>query len=260
MADRIPVRRLLAFAALGVLAWLAVSVSDWPNTPGAPATADGVAISGTSARPDGDTLHVQLALVSESEGPLRAWFFLAAPGDQEPWERFEYQSVVHEMHVLAGEPIVLEWAEQPRIRDGRYEVTAWVHRLEDGEWVHAAGGPYEFGEITISQAGVRFREQFGGGAARFQAPTARPQHVLLPITLPAEGPPVTVTWEWRDHATAAIVASGGRLEVQKSGQLELPWPEAEIPATGFDLIVTARAAGGERPAQMAHAYGLEPPR
>jgi len=255
-------RHLLASLGIGIFAAILVTISGWPKPPGGAVLQDQqVALTETVAQVDGDVLSVRMTLTSDRDEVLRAWFFLARPGETTPWERFAYQSPVHEIEAKAGEPVDLTWALTPEIRDGRYEVTAWVHRRAGNEWVHAAGGPYDFGEVTFQRGEVRYQQTFGEAAATIGRPAASDASgVAIPV-LPTEvSETVQVTWTWRLHGQEEAIGGSEPVDATAAANVLIPWPDVAAPPEGFDLVVTAGVHGSALPAQVAYFYGLHPAR
>lgn len=258
--ERIPpaFRRLLLMAALALAGAAISTLLDWPSAgadaEGGPTT---IAVTGTLAERVGNELSVSMVLTSETPATVRAWYVLALPGDPEPWRTFEYMSAVEEVQLEPGRPHRLSWREPLVVRDGRYEVTAWVHRNEGGEWLHAAGGPFEFGQFGVQGNGVRFAMQHGGAAATFAEPVLAPEGDALLVTVePGAGvESVGISWAFTPREGNSDPISGTHpTPVRRTEVIRIPLPGA--PAV-FDLMVIATPAGeGDTPAQVAHYYGV----
>ncbi len=96
-----------------------------------------------------DQLEVSARVTPVVDDLVRAWFFLAEPGETTPWSRDIYQSPVIEQQLHAGRETVFSWQEPIGVPPGVYAVTIWFHNFDGVEWVHLDGGAYGLSPITI---------------------------------------------------------------------------------------------------------------
>jgi len=250
-------RRLLLVAVVTIAGAAASSLFEWPSAGvgarGGPTTID---VTETVARRSGNDLVVSMVVATGTPTTIRAWYVLALPGDPEPWRTYEYMSAVQEVQLEPGRPQTLTWREPLVVRDGRYEVTAWVHRYEDGGWRHAAGGPFEFGQFGVVGRGVRFTMQHGGAAATFGEPVLAPEgDALLVAVEPRPGlEAVGVSWSFTPRHEGGEPLTGSHPgPVAQRQVVRIPLPA--IGVYDLDLIATPVGDPGV-PAQVAHYYGV----
>lgn len=241
---------------MAIVAWAFAWPPRYPLPPGRD---PGFEVRETRATLAGQHLSVSLRATSREDGIVRAWFLLAAPGASKPWDAYEYRSAVREMRVSAGRPLVLHWDEDVAVRDGRYEITAWIHRRDGSQWVHAAGGPYDFGEVSFRGGGVRFREQHGGAAARIGTPwpSAATDVIQVPVVPAESSGGVRLSWEFQERDGVRRTIAGDSITLNAPGLVDVPLPGRVIPPPAFDLVLTAEALGrANLPVQVATVYGV----
>lgn len=172
------------------------------------------AVSGpfTMAKPtvtlrDGQ-LDVTTSITSEIDTELRGWFFLASPGEPQPWDSFIYQSERIEHSAATGNAVEFHWSEPLSLPNGLYELTFWFHRPVGDTWVHAYGGPAGIDPIVIDNDPPSTVHQFFGGAvASFDTVKVTYDSPELNVHADVTGSPgvtqATFSWELRssDHST-----------------------------------------------------------
>ena len=96
-----------------------------------------------------EQLEVTARVKPVADDLVRAWFFLAEPGETSPWSRDMYQSSFVEQQLHAGEESTFQWREPIGVPPGVYAVSIWFHNYDGFEWVHLDGGTYGLSPITI---------------------------------------------------------------------------------------------------------------
>ena len=100
----------------------------------------------------GDSIAVHTSMLPRDDADVRAWFFLADPDEDRPWERHAFLSPTVEKSVEAGRVTDFEWRVPRDVRPGTYALTVWFHRRVGNEWVHATGGRFGSPLVTIEEA------------------------------------------------------------------------------------------------------------
>lgn len=172
----------------------------WPAT--APQADSSISVDRPQVSIRDGQILVNVRLTAATAERLRGWFFLAQPGEKEPWKRYSYKSTVLEREMSAGETVTFAWAEPLSVDEGEYQLTLWFHRAQGGRWVHATGGTFGLRPIVLDGVTTPFRQLHGGAVADVaiaEPPTgaAAPFTVLLRITPAPEVERATLTWELR---------------------------------------------------------------
>jgi hypothetical protein len=71
---------------------------------------------------------------------IQAWWLLARPGANEPWNLYAFRSSTQGPRTLApGEKARLSWQEEVTAEPGSYELSVWVHTIEGDGTRHSDG-------------------------------------------------------------------------------------------------------------------------
>jgi hypothetical protein len=189
-------------------------------------------------------LAVETTFTGDAEQEVRAWFFLAKPGEPEPWKRYHYRSPTVGRLVHPGQSAQFEWLEPVAVPDGTYQLTVWFHRRAGGAWVHLAGGDFGLPPIEIEN----------GGGATASGPFALDLDRSLILLRPGDATMLRPTvggvesdalcqseWHLRSTRGDQIVASGA---ARTCREITLTVPSNAPPGL-YRLEVTALAAVGE---------------
>jgi hypothetical protein len=195
-----------------------------------------------------------------------AWWFLAKPGDPQPWQNYDYQSQIQEdVYLAPGESMELVWNEELAVVEGEYELSGWLHsgQLEqqeptDGailkERISLEGGELPYvrrnapNSLEVQDvAHAVFVEEF---------PSVAPFNLYLPITVENRTQREMigdVSWHLvnaseEDPFTALPAYQGGVLVNQRliPGESVVTFQREISPRTGSYLLVV-RIATEERP-------------
>ena len=71
---------------------------------------------------------------------IEAWWLLARPGANRPWDVYAFRSSIQGPRTLApGEKLKLTWQEEVTAEAGSYELSAWVHTVDGDGTRHSDG-------------------------------------------------------------------------------------------------------------------------
>ena len=137
-------------------------------------------------------VEIQLKNNTERAQLVDAWWFLAQPGDREPWLRYRYQSTLREDVFLEPKSTVgLIWEEELAVMAGEYELSAWVHSGPEKEEKHA-DGVFLDQRLKLSATGLPYLRRNGPADLEIESvPDSAFQHlsgqapmgIRLPITV-----------------------------------------------------------------------------
>lgn len=197
---RLPAGPTLVALVFGMLTALTAWRFGWPITE--PTVDGGMIVDQPEMHISSGQITVSVRLTPISAERLRGWFFLAPPGEKQPWQHYSYQSAVLEREVSAGEMVMFTWTEPLAVDDGEYQLTLWFHRLQGERWVHATGGAFGLRPFVVNGANAPFRQLHGGAVANLEiveppSGASTPFTLLLRVTPAPTVEEATLTWELR---------------------------------------------------------------
>jgi len=140
------------------------------------------------------TIHLEMQVKNNTDHGqvIDAWWFLAKPGEAQPWLRFKYQSTRRENLFLEPKSVVeLVWEEELAVAAGEYQLSAWVHAGPLGQ-EKPADGRFLERKLKLTPATLPYIRPHGpadleiasvAGAVLDDFPEQAPMEIHLPVSL-----------------------------------------------------------------------------
>lgn len=85
-------------------------------------------------------VEVELKNHDHAAHDVQAWWLLARPDANRPWDVYSFRSSTRgPVTLAAGEKVTLGWQEEVTAEPGDYQLSAWVHTVDGGETRHSDG-------------------------------------------------------------------------------------------------------------------------
>jgi len=164
-------------------------------------------------------VEVELKNRDELAHDIEAWWLLAKPRVRQPWNLYAFRSSIQGPQTLAaGEKVKLRWEEEVGAEPGSYELSAWVHTVDDGTHRHSDGKRYAARTIRIDSGWSPFARRTPPPGLRVSAVDLPPSALDGGLSVPTELPvTIVVTNDTPVETVADVRWFLYRLEAR------LPW-------------------------------------